>query len=182
MGIERLTRKIIEEAEKERERIKRDYEEKIAALEREIEEERERLRREGREKIKREMEGIRRKEVAEKRLKEQSRILMEQWALIRKVLAEVKKEFRTKVINYPELLRKIIERFASPGDTITFASDDLPLFQNQFPELKKENSNHLSAGVVIKKEKEEIDFSLESTLEAMKEEIILGFKEVLEVE
>lgn len=179
MEIERLTSKIIKEAEEEREKIKREYEERIKELKVEIEREKEALRKAERERIRKKIEKIRKKALGDKKIEGRNQLLSYQWVMIRNIFQEVKKTFRLRVGDYAEIIREIIGKFAQPGDTIVLSPEDFSIYQNEFPELKKESSQKLTAGVIIKKEREEIDFSLETTLEVIKEEIFLEFRKYL---
>ncbi|MEO0102298.1 MAG: V-type ATP synthase subunit E family protein [candidate division WOR-3 bacterium] len=179
MEIERLTSKIIKEAEEESKKIKKEYEERAEELKAEMEKEREALRKAERERIKKKIEKMRKKALGDKKIEVRNQLLSYQLAMIRDIFQEVKKDFRARVGDYPKIIREIIGKFAQPGDTLIFSPEDFSIFQNEFPELKKENSQELTAGVIIKKEREEIDFSLETTLAAIKEEIFLAFRKYL---
>ncbi|MEO0098841.1 MAG: hypothetical protein ABIK99_05555 [candidate division WOR-3 bacterium] len=171
MEISRLTEKIIKEAEEEKERVKQEYAAKISELKAEIEKEKEALRQKESQKLRREIEKRKKKILAEEKTKSRNELLSYQWQMIQEIIKEVKR--RIRLGDYLAILRQVIKEWAAPNDTITLAVEDFPFLAKEFPELKKENSKELSAGVIIKKEKEEIDFSLESIWEKIKGEVIL---------
>ncbi len=178
MELNRLTSKIISEAEAECHRIKQEHNARLKKLKEEIEQEREAQHRQEREKIKREMDKIRRREIGAKKIEEQNKVLSYQWEKIKEVLEEAKQRFQ-KDPDYLNCLKSIIKEYAEAFDTVILSPEDLPRLQKEFPDLKMENSQTLTAGVIIKKEKEEIDFSLDATLGVIWEEVIQEFKKYL---
>jgi len=104
-------------------------------------------------------------------------ILSAKWRLIERL----KERTKYAVINspeYPELLKRLAEKYASPGTKVHLSPEDTDRYGKQLG-VELGEPVPISGGILIRGEREEIDLSVDSILTQVLEENITAMGEVL---
>lgn len=167
IDLTKLKEKILKEAEEERKKILSKAEEEIKRIEKNSEEELKRLERETNQFLEKHLEELKRRELSRLAKEESLKILDTKWKIIDNLflslIPEIKKDNR-----YLEFLKERIK--TETAKEIIIAPEDFSLLSSFINPLniKVIKSEKIKNGIIIKKEKEEIDLTLESILREIK--------------
>ena len=179
MSVERITKKIIEDVESQVKKITDDYDQKITELKQKKKEEVERIRIETENKIKYESQSILERATTLANLDKNKIILAAKWEIINGVFDSV----TTKLLSLPEyyeLVTKLIKVNTGEGNSeVVLSKSDLNRIKEQFPKVKFTEPRSIKGGVIIRSEKIEKNFSLDATLNVLKDELIIDLTKIL---
>ncbi|MDH5187183.1 MAG: V-type ATP synthase subunit E family protein [candidate division WOR-3 bacterium] len=179
MSVERITKKIIEDVEKQVQKIANDYEQKIADLKQKTKEEVEKIRIETENRIKYESQSIRERATTLANLEQKKKVLAAKWEVINEVFDSAAKKFLT-LPEYTDIVSKLIE--ANTGDEnseVILSQSDLNRIKERLPKVKFTEPKSLIGGVIIRSEKIEKNFSLDAALKILKDELIIDLAKIL---
>jgi len=178
MGIERVTKKIIEDARKEGERIREEYRNKGKEIIERAEREAERIKKEFKERAEKEAEVLKRKILTQALLKIRKDTLTEKRRILDKVLDRAKEEI-LKDKEYPKLIRGLIEKYReSDKDEVILSSKDRERFAKTL-KVNLADPADISGGVIVRSGKIDKNSSLETTLEEIRDELLIDLSKIL---
>ncbi len=178
MGIERVTKKIIEDARKEGERIREEYRDKGKEIIERAEREAERIKKEFKERAEKEAEVLKRKILTQALLKIRKDTLTEKRRILDKVLDRAKEEI-LKDKEYPKLIRGLIEKYReSDKDEVILSSKDRERFAKTL-KVNLADPADISGGVIVRSGKIDKNSSLETTLEEIRDELLIDLSKIL---
>jgi len=173
----KIKEKIFKEAEEEKRKILLETEKKIKAIEEETQKKLNELERQAEEFWERQIEELKRRELSKLKKEENFKILKAKWDIIENLfnllIKEIKKDSR-----YVDLIKEKIKN--ENIQEIIISSEDFPLLHSSDLANKKIiTDNKIKGGFLIKKEKEEIDFTLESLLKELKKRYLKEIDKLL---
>jgi len=173
----KIKEKILKEAEEEKRKILLETEKKIKAIEEETEKKLNELAKQTRESLERQIEELKKREFSKLKKEESFKILNAKWQILEKLfnllIAEIKKDPR-----YLNLIKEKIKN--ENAKEIIISADDFSLLNpSDFVDKKIITDDKIKGGIFIKKEKEEIDFTLESLLKELKKRYLKEINKLL---
>lgn len=178
MGIERVTKKIIEDAEREGERIKEEYKKKQEEIIEKAQKEAERIRKEFKEKAEKEAEILRRRILTQAVLKVRRDTLSEKRRILDRVFDKTKEEI-LKDKDYPKLIRGLIEKYReSDRDEVILSPKDRERFAKTL-RVNLADPVDITGGVIVRSGKIDKNSSLDTTLEEIRDELLIDLSKIL---
>jgi vacuolar-type H+-ATPase subunit E/Vma4 len=179
MSVERITKRIIDDVENQVKKIRDDYEHKINELKQKSNEAIERIRIETENKIKYESQSILERATTLANLDKKKKILAKKWEIINDVFDSVAKKFLTHS-DYSKLVTQLIEIHTDKENSeVILSKSDINRMKGNLPNVKFTESKFLKGGVIIRSEKIEKNFSLDATLNILKDELIIDLAKIL---
>ncbi|MCS7250258.1 MAG: V-type ATP synthase subunit E family protein [candidate division WOR-3 bacterium] len=178
IDLTKLKEKILKEAEEEKKKILSKAEEEIKRLEENTEKEIKRLKKETEQFLEKYLEELKKREISKLKKEESVRLLNTKWKIIDKffllLIEEIKKDFR-----YLEFLKEKIknEKFQE----VIVSKNDFSLLEDFLNSLNVKiiKNDEIKNGIIIKKEKEEINLTLESVLKEIKKRYLKEINQLL---
>lgn len=173
----KIKEKIFKEAEEEKRKILLETEKKIKTIEEETEKKLNELEKQTKESLAREIEELKKRELSKLKKEENFKILKAKWCIIEDLFNLLIKEIK----NDPRYLKLIKEKIKKENaQEIIVSSEDFPLFySSDFTDKKIITNDKIKGGILMKKEKEEIDFTLESLLKELKKNYLKEINKLL---
>jgi V/A-type H+-transporting ATPase subunit E len=179
MSIERITKKILEDAENRAQEIKVQYEKKLAEVKRLTNEESEKIRTENEKRIKNEYQSIRERAATVANLEQKKKTLAAKWEVIDNIFDSAAKKFLS-LPEYPDIIVKLIEANTEEGNSeIILSQTDLSKIKPRIEDAKFAESIPIKGGVIIRSGNVEKNFSLDATLTLLKDELIIELAKIL---
>ena len=169
MGTTELIEKIRADGQARGEEINNERDNKIAEIRAHHAEELKELRKKYQDRIESETRMIKERARSRARLERRKRILAAKWAVIDHVL-ELAQQRVVENSDYVQLLKDIIKRFGSAGAVVRLSPKDTKKFAGKV-NAKLGEPAPITGGVVIQAKKVLLDFSLEESLAAIREEM-----------
>ncbi len=151
--------------------INNNRDKKIAEIEERLANEVNELEQEYQERIERETRLIKERVGSRARLEQRKNLLAAKWEVIERVLESA----QTQVLEdekYPQLIKDIVERYAPSDSVVRLSAADTEKFGRKLGVELGEPAG-IKGGVIIEKKKQRqiLDFSVEETLGAIREEL-----------
>ncbi len=179
MSVDRITKRIIDDVENQVKKIKDEYLQKINELKQKTKDEIEKKRIETENKIKYESQSILERATTLANLDKKKRILTTKWEIINDVFDSVAKKFLTNS-DYSKLITHLIEiNTDKENSEVILTMSDINQIKGNLPNIKFIESKFLKGGVIIRSEKIENNFSLDATLNILKDELIINLAKIL---
>ncbi|MCX7785873.1 MAG: V-type ATP synthase subunit E family protein [candidate division WOR-3 bacterium] len=178
MSIEKLTSTIIESAQQKAQAIKEKYEQEIAKLKKATDEQIIRLTQENNEKIARQESLLEMQLISNAQLTAQKEILQVKWAIIDQVFNQAIEKFVSSD-KYYQILTEIIKKHADNDSEIIVASQDYPQLQKLMPNIKLIPNENFNRGIIIKKSRIELNYSLDRIVKSLKSDLIVELSKLL---
>ncbi len=178
IDLSKVKEKILKEVEEEKNKILKKAEEEVKNIEKKTEEELKKLQAEAEESLIKYLTELKRKELAKLKKEESVRLLIAKWKIIDELFSYLKEEIR-KDERYLEFLKEKIKK--EQALEIIISPDDFALLSSFLNPLniKITKKEELKGGIIIKKEKEEINLELESLLKEIKKRYLKEINQLL---
>lgn len=176
IDITKIKEKILKEAEEEKRKILLETEKKIKEIEEITVKEIKRLEKEMVQFLEKSMEELQKREFSKFKKEENLKLLIAKWRMIdnlfNSLISEIKKDAR-----YLNLLKEKIQN--ENAQEIVVSSEDFTLLThlNSFNKIIKDDK--IKGGIIIKREKEEIDLTLENLLNEIKKRYLKEIDQLL---
>lgn len=177
VGKRELIDKILADARLRAEAILQEADHEVQLIHRRLEEAKKRLEIETEEKIRLRVNSILENARSRGELEAKKMILAAKWRLIEKL----KERIRTEVVNspeYPILLKRLAIKYGGPDTKVHLSPADKDRYGNQM-EIELGEPVAISGGMLIRREREEVDLSLETLLDRVIEENITAISEIV---
>lgn len=178
MGIERITKKILDEAEARKQEIAHQYEPKIFALKKQTEIEIKAIEQNFAQRQEMETQSILERAITEAYLEQKKQLLAEKWKIINEIFDTAAQKF-VLLPCYPQILKYLIELRNEKNSEIIIAQNDALKLRELFPNHKFTETSTIKGGVIIKSAKIEKNFSLDATLKLLQDELIIELAKIL---
>lgn len=178
MTIERLTNTIIESAQQKANEIRKKYEEEIVKLRQITDEQIIKLTQENNEKIARQQILIEMQLISNAQLDSQKEILQAKWLIIDQVFRQAIEKFVSSD-KYYQILNEIIKKHLDNDTEIIVASKDYSQLQKLQPNVKLTPTDNFNYGIIIKKSRIELNYSLDRIVKSLKSELIVELSKLL---
>jgi len=177
VGTKELIDKILGDAHEKVAAIDAEREKEVKEIEERLKQTEERLTREQKERIEKWVGVILENARSRARLEAKKILLEAKWRVIEKV-CEKARDAIVKSPEYRAILKRLIEKYAGPDATIHLSENDKARFGSQLG-AKLGEPVPIAGGLIIRQGKEEIDLSLDSILNLVKEELITDLSQIL---
>ncbi len=178
MSLDKLTNTIIESAEKKAQEIKDKYNQEIQKLKDITNEQIRQLTLENNDKIEQEQNLIKTQIISNAELSAQQAILKTKWAIIDEVFKKAKDKFIASD-TYTNSLKDIISKNADNNSLIIVSKRDVDKLQKILPDIRLQISDNLSNGLIIKKGRVELNYSLDRIISSLKSELVIELSKLL---
>jgi V/A-type H+-transporting ATPase subunit E len=178
MSLDKLTNTIIESAENKAQEIREKYNQEIQKIKATTEEQIKQLTQENNEKIEREQNLIRTQLISNAELNSQQSLLKTKWTLIDEVFKKAQDKF-TASDAYLNSLKDIILKNSDNNSEIIIAKRDYDKLQKLLPNIKLTSSDNLLNGLIIKKGRIELNYSLDRIISSLKNELVIELSRML---
>lgn len=177
MGTKELVDKILADARKRVAAIDAEREREVKEIEERLKQTEERLKREQKERIEKRVSVILENKRSRARLEAKKILLEAKWNVIEKI-CEKAKDAIVKSPQYGSILKRLVEKYADDDATVHLSENDRARLGSQL-RVKLGEPVPISGGLIIRKEKEEIDLSLDSALNLAREELLTELAQTL---
>jgi vacuolar-type H+-ATPase subunit E/Vma4 len=178
MSIEKLTSTIIESAQQKAKEITDKYEQEIQKINNNANEEIAKLVQENDEYIARQKSLVQTRLISNAQLKAQQEILKIKWKIIDNVFTQAKQRFLASE-DYLSFIKDIISTNNDSDSELFISKHDQEKFQKSFPGLKYTASDDLTGGLIIRKGRIELNFSIDKIFESLKNDLIIDLSKLL---
>lgn len=178
MSIEKLTNTIIESAQTKAKEIIEKYEQRIQEITDATQKEIEKLTQENNEQIANQTSLIQTRLISNAQLKAQQELLKTKWQIINSIFDKTKQIFLTSD-KYLNFIKDTITQNRSDNSEIFIARNDQNKIQKMFNNLKFNIDDGLLGGVIIRKGRIELNYSIDKMFESLKSELIINLSKLL---
>ncbi len=178
MSIEKLTSTIIETAQKQAQEINNKYQAEIKKIEDSTQTEIQKLTQENEEFISRQKSLVQTRIISNAELTAKQQILQTKRQIIDNVFTKAKQRFLESE-NYGNFLKKIISQHCDDKTELFIAGRDKDRIQKLIPNLKYSISDSLFGGVIIRRGRIELNFSIDKIFESLKNDLIIDLSTLL---
>ena len=178
MSLDKLTKTIIESAEKKAQEISEKYKQEIQKLRDETDEQIKKLTQENNERITQEQALIKTQAISNAELNAQQKILQTKWMIIDEVFQKAQDKFIASDA-YINSLKDLIVKNADKTSEIIISKKDYDKLQKLLPNVKLTASDNLLNGLVIKKSRVELNYSLDRIISSLKSELVIELSKLL---
>ncbi len=177
MGTGELIEKILSDAQARVTAIKAEKVRLVQEIQQRAESEETKLKKEMEERLKQKVEFILERAKSQARLERRKILLEARWRLI-DILCERVKEIILNDPDYLMTIRTLAEKYADKESIVYFSAADTPRI-GSIPGLKIGEPATISGGLIIRHGREEIDYSLDTVVSQVKEELLPQIARIL---
>ncbi|MGQ9707317.1 MAG: V-type ATP synthase subunit E [bacterium] len=177
MGTKELIDKIIDDARTQASAIRAKMEKEVKEIKERLRQQETRLTTEQKEQIKKNVELILNNSRSRARLECRKILLEAKWRLINRVCEWAKEEI-VKSPDYATILKRLAQKYAGRDSTVHLSQGDKNRYGTELG-VNLGEPVPISGGMIIRSGREEIDFSLDSVLNEVQEELITELYQTL---
>lgn len=178
MSIEKLTQTIINTAQQKAREINEKYEQEIAKLKESTNAQIVKLTDEHHNKITQQKALLKTQAISNAQVDAQKEILQAKWTIIDQIFNLAIEKFISSD-KYYQILNDIIKSHYDNDAEIIVASSDYNQIQKLMPNKKLIPDNNLSRGIIIKKSRIDLNYSLDRIIKSLKNELIVELSKLL---
>lgn len=178
MSIEKLTNTIIESAKNKAKEITAQYNQEIQKLKDATNAQIKQLIQEYDDKLAQQQTLIKNQLISNATLKAKQEILKTKWVIIDEIFDQAKEKFIASD-TYPNALKDIVTRNADSNSELIVSKSDYTKLQKLLPNVKLTSSDNLTNGLIIKKGRVELNYSLDRIIKSLKSELVIELSKLL---
>lgn len=178
MSLGKLTSTIIESAKNKAKEITNKYNQEIQELKKVTDEQIKQLTQENEAKISQQQTLLKTQLISNAELKAQQEILTTKWTIVDEIFKQAQEKF-IESDSYLNALKDIIAKNADNNSEIIVSKNDFEKLQKSITNTKLTPSNNLTSGLIIKKGRLELNYSLDRIIKSLKSELIIELSKLL---
>ncbi len=178
MSIEKLTSTIIESAENKAKEITEKYNQEIQMLKNITNEQIKQLNQENDDMIAQQQTLTKTQLISNAELKAEQEILKAKWTIVDEIFEKAQDKFAASDTYY-NALKEIIIKNLDNNSEIIVAKKDFDNLQKIIPNAKLSSNDNLNGGIIIRKGRIELNYSLDRIINTLKSELIIELSKLL---